>query len=123
MNEYKMENKQIKEFRGEPSNACPSFFRACCVEARKGGTHSYREAGWHLSIHLDEQIDDPRAMDELTEIIDNELIPMDEISADRVILVWFGHYLPLCMQLVPKRRRGSFVKGFWQAVEDNRVFT
>jgi len=34
----------------------PTFFRGCCYEASQGGAKTYRNAAWHLAIHLNDQV-------------------------------------------------------------------
>jgi len=105
-----------KIFKGEPSGACPSYFKWNCLDAKGGGRFSYEIPGYHLSIHLRDVLDDPEEidLDELHELVDK--------GDDRSIIKWFKFYLPRCMKLVPSRRYPSFLKGFWDAEEQGRVF-
>ena len=103
-----------KIFQGEPSGACPTYFKACIDEARsKRHNMGYSSPGWHLAIHLSRHVEDI-AMEELDKIVEKE--------DNKRIIQWFKYYLPRCIALVPARRRENFLKGFWQAVEDERVF-
>jgi len=103
------------EFRGEPSGACPNHFRCSISDARKGGggNWGYANPAWHLSIHLQDFVEG-EDLEELSDLADKE--------DDKGIIRWFKHYLPRAMKLVPSRRNRSFLKGFWQAVEDGRLF-
>jgi len=106
------------KFRGEPSGACPTYFRAGCWEARTRllpFNMGYDSPAWHLSIHLYSEANyQDEAMEELEELVSRE--------DDRGIIQWFRHYLPRCMKLVPSKRVPTFLKGFWEAMEDERVF-
>lgn len=110
-----MTTKILKKFKGESGGACPTYFKIKCREAKEGGTSGYHQAAWHLSIHLDSELDD-------YEIAINELEKLVDAKDDTGISEWFRYYLPRCMKLIPRRRLSTFVKGFWQAVEDGRVF-
>jgi len=101
-------------FQGESSRACPTFFSLGIAEA-KSRRHNlgYYSPGWHLAIHLSGYVEET-AMQELEKIA--------EKNDDKGIIQWFKYYLPRCTALVPTRRREKFLQGFWQAVEDERVF-
>ena len=106
------------KFKGEPSGACPTYFRAGCYEARNRLlplNMGYDSPAWHLAIHLYcDLVYQEEAMEELEELV--------ALEDDRGIAQWFRYYLPRCMKLVPSKRLPTFLKGFWQAVEDGRVF-
>jgi len=101
-------------FQGEPSGACPTYFKANIAGAIWNQHNmGYSSPGWHLAIHLSEHVEDI-AMQELEKIVEKE--------DDKGIIRWFKYYLPRCIALVPARRREKFLEGFWQAIEDEKVF-
>jgi len=99
----------------------PTFFRACCLEASRGGENGYRAAGWHLANSItngqqphDIESDDWESeIDALKELLASE----DEVGA----WDWFKRHYPKCMALVPGRRREQFIAGVRQAHEDGRI--
>ena len=105
------------------SSACPTYFRACVAEARKGGSHSYADAAWHLAIHLRDELVGPTMSETQA---DAEIERLNEILSHpeydhREITDWFEMCLPRCMALVPRRRYDSFVEGVMLAWEDGRL--
>lgn len=109
-----MKNK----FKGKPLNSCPTYFRVGCENASQRNNSGYDVPSWHLSIHLVYDIFDfdegEIAVSELEELVGKE--------DDGGIIRWFRYYLPNCMKLVPYRRNISFLKGFWLAIQQERVF-
>lgn len=98
----------------------PSFFRACCLEAGRGGTNGYASAAWHLANSIGSQMPHDLADEEWEKEIDalKELLASDD---DDGVLDWFTRHYPKCMKLVPARRRSQFVAGVRQAEEDGRI--
>ena len=107
------------EFKGEQSGACPNYFRIGTqrIKSRNLEFHNqaYDDPAWHLSIHLLAEFEE-----EGTEL--KELEALVGKKDDDGIIEWFKYYLPRAMELIPTRRHGSFLEGFWRAVEDERVF-
>jgi hypothetical protein len=97
-----------------PSNACPTFFRASILEARRT---SYKWAGYTLARHLnslvDEDDDNEAEADALFDALDND-------QPDQV-WHWLKRHLPRAMRLVPTRRRTTFLEGVLSAHEDGLV--
>lgn len=88
----------------------PTFFRACCNTARQGGDCGYQTAGRELMRHYRSRIPHGYCFQEWSEIcehLDLSLADGDLKAAE----AWFSAWYPRCMALVPKRRRGSFMKG------------
>ncbi|MBI1743883.1 DUF1778 domain-containing protein [Candidatus Acetothermia bacterium] len=95
----------------------PRFFQALCEEAKRGGTSGYKDAGWHLGLHVsglvEAEDDDEREkkLTQLRDLLDDE--DWDGLEA------WFVREFPKCMALVPKRRRQQFLQGV-DAVDQER---
>jgi hypothetical protein len=111
--------KPKHEFSGQPSGACPNYFRIGIWRIRTGNleyhNQGYDDPAWHLSIHLADEFEGERTeLEELGILVDKE--------DDDGIIAWFKHYFPRVMKLIPPRRYGSFLNGFRRAVEDERVF-
>jgi hypothetical protein len=106
-------------FKGERSGACPTYFRIGTqrIKSRNLEFHNqgYDDPAWHLSIHLLEEFEQ-----EGIEL--KELEALVEKKDDDGIIEWFRYYLPRAMKFIPTRKHGSFLSGFWRAVEDERVF-
>lgn len=110
------QHPQAKPFRG-----LPAFFRACCREASIGGGNSYRVPGWHLAIHLDalESYDYEEPGEFEARIV--LLCSLLESGDRKAVLAWLIEEYPRCMQLVPARRRQSFLNGIFDAWEEGRI--
>lgn len=101
--------------------ACPSFFKACCVEAARGQTHDgvrvgYDHPGYHLTVHhpAPYEIENDR-WEELIE----ELIDYIQVQDAERILDWYCRWFPRCMTLVPRRRRSTFLRGVYRGAIRN----
>lgn len=102
-----MENRVVPQFSG-----IPGFFKASCCDAKLGVSSGYDSAGRELARHLNDLIpydleDEPEVWDEEIEL----LRPHVEASNDQEVLSWFIARFPNCIAMVPKRRRGSFLRG------------
>ena len=88
----------------------PSFFRACCRDASRGGGFGFDHPGRELARHVIDLspygYDDDEWMAEVS-----CLEPLVQENDDRGVVAWFVAYYPKCMALVPKRRRRSFAAG------------
>jgi hypothetical protein len=98
----------------------PSFFRACCREAGQGGTNTYRDAGWHLAIHLCDQSPYEIELDDWQGYIEKLKAACEE-KDEIEVWEWFHLHYPKCMSLVPKRRKRQFVAGVLAAYVEGRV--
>ena len=88
---------------------CPSFFRRC-VEESKRSRDGYRIAGYHLAQNLRRLIHDEVDPEIEREIDDH--VQRDDFDG---AWDWLRRTLPKCMTLVPLRRKGTFLRGFWTA--------
>lgn len=96
-----------------PSPSCPTFFRACIQEARSGGFGGFEHPGYHLGLHVDQQLDDDEPREELESLCNRFLEDqLGEEDLRRDVLGWLARELPRCIELVPRRRRWRFVDGF-----------
>jgi hypothetical protein len=99
------------------SGACPAFFKMTCAEARRGGGHGYDWAGRKLIgcaaslIAADTTEERYEKFEELKGLIGDR-------NNDGV-LNWFDRELPRCMELIPRRRRASFLAGVYTEVEED----
>lgn len=107
----------------EPFRGVPTFFRACCREASRGGKHSYEEAGHELARHCDNLHDEPEAvMGELLTLLNDAAKWYQRTdAAHQAVLAWFDREFPKCMALIPARRRDQFVRGVFRAYDDELV--
>jgi hypothetical protein len=99
----------------------PSYFRACCSEASRGGASGYHHPGHELARHLDGEIP-YTAEDEEWEAECELLYALvrcdDRDGAER----WFVEHFPKCMVLVPRRRRSSFLDGVFAMLAEFDIF-
>ncbi len=107
---------KAKAFKG-----IPSFFRACCQEASFGGGNSYRVPGWHLAIHISElesyEYDDENEFQARIAALQSLL----SAGNRRAVLEWLVDEYPRCLQLVPRRRRQTFLDGVFDAFGEGRI--
>jgi len=99
------------------SGACPTFFRALCMEATQGGSHSYGTAGYELARHtaallLQDEEEAPQLAD-LHQALDD--------ADESAIIDWYKRELPRCMALIPPRRRSVFAAGVQACWEDGKM--
>jgi hypothetical protein len=88
-----------------------------CAEARRGGGHGYDWAGRKLLVcaagliaaNTDEDLSEK--FEELKDLIQSH-------DGDGV-LGWFDRELPMCMELIPRRRRASFLTGVYAQVDED----
>ena len=105
---------------GEPSGACPSFFKGSCNDARnqtvvQGYRFSYADPARALIRNIHSEIDDDRQLVQLEKIIDKH-------SVDRkAVWTWFKTYLPKCSKLIPFKSRRLFVEALIEAASDDNV--
>jgi hypothetical protein len=106
--------------RSAVHDGVPTFFRGCIADARRGGEAGYFRAGFHLTIHLHDQM--PRGMSEKRWDTEVEklrgLLEEDDLAA---AWGWFVLHFPRCMQLVPPRRKARFLEGVILAFQEGRV--
>jgi hypothetical protein len=99
------------------SGACPTFFKATCWEASRGGGHGYDWAGRKL-IGCAASLIAADTTEELFEKFEELKGLIWDRNHDGV-LDWFDRELPRCMELIPRRRRASFLAGVYTEVEEN----
>jgi hypothetical protein len=106
--------------RKSAGGACPTFFRALCQEARRGGDQGYAAAGHELTRNLTRLVDGDTP-DEVARKM-AELVGRIRTRDDPGVIDWFSRELPRCMALVPRRRRSTFLRGVYRMVdEDDQV--
>jgi hypothetical protein len=99
------------------SGACPTFFKALCWEARRGGGLGYDRAGTQLTHVAAELVafDTDEEWTEKLKGLEALLLARDDAG----VLGWFDRELPKCMALIPRRRRASFLAGVYREVEED----
>lgn len=98
----------------------PTFFRASCHTASRGGKDGYTDAGYTLAYHLHRlvpyEVDHEEwqaAVEQFTELLDSE--------DDEKALTWLSDHYPRCMALVPERRRAAFLDGVKRCHEAEEI--
>jgi hypothetical protein len=109
----------LKRATHHGSGALPTFFRATCMEAQRGGDRGYDWAGYTL-FGAAAGLIEWRSHKKLQETFE-ELKDAIEQGDDAAVLEWFDRELPRCMALIPKRRRGTFLRGVYEAEEQTGV--
>ena len=98
------------------SGVSPEFFRASCHRANDGTTGGYRWAGHSLIGHVSGLA--PNDVEEAEWLERVATLASLIVDRDDGVLAWFDSQLPRCMALVPRPRRGAFLRGVYQAVND-----
>src|SRR4051812_16133513 len=115
--------ERVERTERKPSGGpCPTYFRAQCATAKAGGSSGYDRAAYELTRHLPElqpySMDEDewhRRLDAFEKLMDDDMQRQGDQDS---ILSWFDTNLPRCMDLVPPRRRDSFVAGVRKCYED-----
>ena len=116
----KNEEERMRQMTKGFSGAVPSFFKALCLEAKRGGTSTYAVAGQELARHAGSLLLEEMEEDEAGELLED----LNDSAADEnreAILAWFDAHLPGCLKLVPGRRRGAFASGVIGAAEQELI--
>jgi hypothetical protein len=111
--------KPKHKFSGQPSGACPNYFRIVIWRIRTGNleyhNQGYDDPAWHLSIHLANEFEGERTeLEELGILVDKE--------DDDGIIAWFKNGATgtlVQMQLALQKRKSR--KVIWQEIKRGRV--
>ena len=106
--------------KGGVHGGVPTYFRANCFESSRGGDRGYDAAGWHLAIHLEQEMPHDADPEEWADEVEG-LVKMLNAGNDAAALAWFDRHYPKCMALIPARRRPQFLKGVYAAHEQDRI--
>jgi hypothetical protein len=120
-----MEATNTKSKHRHVFTGIPSFFRACCWQASEGRVPSitgwirygYRDAGYQLARHTVE-LEPYSAETEEWEAQIEELFDAVEAGDREGIWRWYVATYPLCMALVPRKRKQAFIDGVLLAEEE-----
>lgn len=95
----------------------PSWFRATCHEASRGGSNNYQYAGMQLGRRVGNEI--PHALDynEWDQEVDTLRGHCEKVDT-KGIIEWLVEFYPAMMQLVPSRRREALAAGIIDAYEE-----
>lgn len=120
----------VARFRG-----VPTWFRACCLEASRGGKQGFYWVGRQLASHLAD-LEPYDAEDWGHELRRLESLIIDKIPTEQKGIVrilpksrksewtgeevwqWLYKNYPKCMDLIPKRRRDQFLGGFMEHIKE-----
>ena len=116
--------KQVKEvvgkkrqFRGQPSGAYPTFFRALMSAANHSGEpNDFIAAGYELCRHAYDLLDD----DQEQAAAEFRKLWRTERKGSVAIVAWFEYYFPRSMADIPDDKRIAFTEGVYQATEDGK---
>jgi hypothetical protein len=114
----------------------PTYFRALCAEAARGGEFGYRSPGYELARHLsDQQPYDADADEWGAELqrLSDLLLPRNpatppgpgriayHLRDDAAVWRWFEEHYPKWAALVPPRRRKQFVAGVYECCDNGDI--
>lgn len=96
----------------------PSFFRACCRDVKNrtvpaSYAHAARELIGNIGGLVPYGIEEGEWADRLERLAD-----LIDRGSDDGVLEWLIEHFPNCLALVPKRRRGAFLQGVYEAAEE-----
>lgn len=94
----------------------PTFLQAQFRTSRKGGRGGYADAGRQLGKHVNHLEPHGLETDEWLTSLDAELDPLTAADDDVGVLAWLDARFPAVMSEVPRQRRGSFLRGFYDGV-------
>lgn len=95
----------------------PAYFRRCCEDAAHDRVpNGYFHPGHELVRHIGQHCPDscPTEHWKIERDALSELVGARQHTA---VLGWFAGHFPLCMAMVPRRRRDTFLAGVYQAAE------
>jgi hypothetical protein len=96
----------------------PSFFYACCTSVKKqlvsaGYDYPAHELGRHLAALVPYDLT-PEQWDACLDRLVLLIYQRDGAG----VITWFERHCPLCLMLVPCRRREQFVRGIYRAAQE-----
>ena len=127
-----------EKYGDRASGVRPSFFVCVCRTASSSGG-SYAGPGYSLAIHVRELIADDVGADvaaKLNQFIERagealgsvEEWTFEEAVANETMSAvldeaweWFGATVPRCMELVPARRKQTFMRGVFRAMQQSAI--
>ena len=103
----------VRDVYGNP----PSFFKAACIEASKGGIGSYYNVGCLFAKSIHQLAPYTLNMEEWDQEID---ILKKNVLSKRggEVLHWLNQVYPKLMKLVPSKRRTQFLDGFCYGIDN-----
>jgi len=103
----------VRDVYGNP----PSFFKAACIEASKGGIGSYYNVGCLFAKSIHQLAPYTLNIEEWDQEID--ILKKNVLSKrDDEVLHWLNQVYPKLMKLVPSKRRTQFLDGFCYGIDN-----
>jgi len=99
----------------------PTFFRALCMTASKGGEHSYKYVGYSFGAATSSEIPWDASYDEWENMLE-EVRRYIENEDRESIWQWYKDVYPSAMKLIPARRKDSFVDGILEGYTDGKLW-
>jgi hypothetical protein len=99
----------------------PTFFRALCLTASQGGTHSYKDAGYSFGMATVSEIPFDADFDEWNKILEGVRRYIEKKNREG-IWQWYRRIYPHAMELVPNRKKDVFVDGILEAHDDGKLW-
>ena len=109
-----MENSGlVRDVYGNP----PSFFKAACIEASKGGINSYYNVGCLFAKSIHQSAPYTLNFEEWDQEI--EILKKNVLSKrDDEVFHWLNQVYLKLMKLVPSKRRKQFLDGFCYGIDN-----
>jgi hypothetical protein len=98
----------------------PTFFRALCDEATRGGSLGYEGVGFSLARTIPSMCPDDLTMEEWESEVET-LVELVKDETHDLVWSWLVGHFPKCMELVPSRRKDQFLAGFYRHIEENGI--
>lgn len=130
--------KEVRRVEAEPVSSttvphrAPTFFRALCAEAGRGGTTSYEHVGrefgscmaqllWESDPNLEPKLQELRGLLR-TGRPQRRFVTTDALTVpDEAVWAWCEREFPKYTKLIPSRRRSRFLSGIYAVHEERDV--
>lgn len=99
----------------------PTFFRALCLTASQGGSHSYKDAGYSFGIATEGEMLYDAGTDEWQKMLQEVSKYIENENRDG-IWRWYKKVYPKAMTLVPNNRKSNFIDGILEAYNDGKLW-
>lgn len=99
----------------------PTFFKALCLTASQGGTHSYKHVGYDFGTATEGEIPFDADFEKWGKMLEEVKRYIKNKDRER-IWQWYRVVYPRAMKLVPDRRKEAFVNGILEAYDDGKLW-
>jgi len=113
-----MENNDI---RRPTHGGIPTYFRALCYTASKGGEQGYNWVGFSFSQDTESEVPSDADSEQWREML-GQIQKYIEYRDEENIWLWYKKTYPKALALIPAKRRKSFVRGILKAYDEGKLW-